>query len=512
MPSADNKRIAKNTMFLYFRMILIMGITLYTSRVVLNRLGVNDYGLYNVVGGIVTLFSLFSSALTGAITRFLTFELGKKDGQVQRIFAASITILLLVGLLVSILVETGGIWFVNNKMQIAPGRISAAHVVLQCSIITFVVNILAIPYNALILAHEKMAAFAYISLIEASLKLGIAFFLYLNLFDNLKTYAILMAVVAILVRWCYSFYSSHHFSEGNFEIRFDKEIFRKILSFTGWTCIGGSASILNGQGVNMLLNVYWGTVVNAARGLAVQVNTAVGQFSSNFMAAVNPQIIKKYAGGNEAGMISLVYQSSKYAFLLMYIIALPILIETESILRIWLGNYPKYTTIFIRLVLIQSLIESLCLSLQTANQAIGKVKWYQIIAGGILMLNFPISWVGLHFGLSPVWVYIVGIAISILGVFARLLVMRHISAISIRMFLKKVIFSCVLVGIISAVIPLASLFYLRQYTYSFIFNIALSILSVCITVWLIGIGPEEKILISSKIKSILNFKNANTCK
>lgn len=506
MPSADSKRIAKNTMFLYFRMILIMGITLYTSRVVLEQLGVNDYGIYNVVGGIVTLFSLFSSALTGAITRFLTFELGRKDGDVQRIFASSITILLFMGIAVAILAETGGTWFLNHKMQIAPERLGAAQWVLQCSIITFVVNTLAIPYNALIIAHEKMSAFAYISLVEAGLKLVVAFLLYLSIFDNLKTYAVLIATVAIIIRWCYSFYSSRHFKDGHFEIRFDKAIFRRILSFTGWTCIGGSASILNSQGVNMLLNVYWGTAINAARGLAVQVNTAVAQFSSNFMSAVNPQIIKNFASGNEDRMVSLVYQSSKYAFLLMYIIALPILIETDSILKIWLGSYPEYTSVFIRLVLIQSLIECVCLSLQTANQAIGKVKVYQIVAGGVLLLNFPISWVGLHLGLSPIWVYIVAIVVSSFGVLARLIVMRRISRISIRAFFYNVIFKCLLVGVLAAILPLFCLIYFPHSILIFCFNVILSVFSVCVTSWGIALGKSEKQLFTSKLRNFLNHK------
>lgn len=503
MPSAESKRIAKNTMFLYFRMILIMGITLYTSRVVLNQLGVNDYGIYNVVGGIVTLFSLFSSALTGAITRFLTFELWRKDGDVQRIFASSVTILLLMAIGVSILVETGGLWFLNNKMQIAPERLSAANWVLQCSIVAFIVNTLAIPYNALIIAHEKMSAFAYISLVEAGLKLGVALVLYLSLFDNLKTYAVLTTLVAVIIRWCYSFYSSRHFKEGRFEIRFDKGVFRQILSFTGWTCIGGSASILNSQGINMLLNVYWGTAVNAARGLAVQVNTAVAQFSTNFMSAVNPQIIKNYASGDENRMVALVYQSSKYAFILMYLIALPILIETDSILRIWLGEYPDYTSVFIRLVLIHSLIDCGCLSLQTANQAIGKVKVYQIVAGGTLLLNFPLSWIGLHFGLSPVWVYIVSIFISCLGMLARLSVMRRISAISIRAFCSNVVLPCLTIAVVAALPPFISMVYLPQNIWTFVFNVLLSMASVCTASWLWGFGASEKQMILSKVKTFL---------
>lgn len=488
-------------------MILIMGISFYTTRVVLEFLGIEDYGIYNVIGGMVSMFALFSNALTSAISRFLTFELAKKDpNTLKETFSAAITILVIIAIASVLLIEPAGIWFINNKMRISPERLTASHWVFQCSILTFAVNLISIPYNALIIAHERMQAFAYISLLEAALKLGVAFIISVQIFDSLKLYAVLIALVALVIRFVYGRYASIHFKETHAGLNFNRTKFKQILSFTGWTCIGGSASILNNQGVNVLLNVFWGTVVNAARGVASQVNAAVVSFSGNFMMAVNPQIIKSYASGDTARTEFLVFKSSRMAFYLMLLISMPILVETKNILSLWLKDYPDYTIIFVNLVLCQSLIEVIGQPLQTLNQAYGKVKTYQIVAGGVLMLNFPLSYLMLKFGFNPDIVYYIAIFISLAGLIARLaLLQRQVGLKFIKFFFSVFIRGCITASACYFVSRVAT----DNMPDSFLFlciKIAVTLLTTSILILFIGLDRTERSVIKDKILSYTSSK------
>ena len=334
--STNNKRIAKNTLLLYVRMLFMMAVSLYTSRVILNALGVEDYGIYNVVGGVVAMFSIISGSLSAAISRFITFELGKGDiDKLKKTFSAAVTIQLLLSLIIVILIESVGVWFLNFKMTIPSDRMAAANWVLQFSIVTFVINLVSVPYNATIIAHERMSAFAYISILEAVGKLAIAFLIMVSPIDRLVFYAILMCGVAVIVRLTYGYYCKRHFSECRYSFRWDKEILVKMFGFAGWNFIGASSAILRDQGGNIVINLFYGPAVNAARGIAMQVNGAVTGFVSNFMTALNPQITKSYAAGDRAYMMTLIYQGARLSFYMLLLLSLPVFLNTHYILVIW---------------------------------------------------------------------------------------------------------------------------------------------------------------------------------
>ena len=349
LTESNNKRIAKNTIILYFRMIITMTVSLYTSRIVLKALGVEDYGIYNVVGGVISMFSILSGSLSAAISRFLTFEIGKRNFErVKIIFSTSINIQIILAFLIIILAEIIGVWFLNNKMVIPEGRLVAANWVLQCSIITFAINLISVPYNAIIVAYERMKAFAYVSIIEVILKLLIVYILLISRLDKLILYAILLLCISIIIRFIYGIYCKIHFKESNYSFVFDKELMRSMTGFAGWNFFGAGSHLLMTQGVNMLMNVFFGVAVNAARGIAVQVDGSVMSFVSNFTTALNPQITKSYASEEKGYMFSLMCAGAKYSFFLLLILSLPILFQTETILYIWLGQVPEYACNFIR--------------------------------------------------------------------------------------------------------------------------------------------------------------------
>ena len=331
---SNNKRIAKNTLLLYFRMIFMMAVSLYTSRVVLDALGVEDFGIYNVVGGVITLFSFVNGAMSSSTQRYITFELGKGNtSQLQKVFQTSMNVHLLVALLILFLGETAGLWFFYEKMVIPPLRMVSAFWVYQFSIFTMMIMVVSVPYNAVIIAHERMSTFAYISVFEVLLKLGIVYLLYLTSSDKLIVYAALLCFMQLLIRVIYGYYCSCHFDETRYQWGWDSKLFREMLCFGGWNLWGGFAAVLFTQGVNILLNLFFGPAVNAARGIAVQVQGAVTQFSTNFQTAINPQITKSYAVGDYAYMHSLIFHSSKFTFLLLATISFPVLLETEMILQ-----------------------------------------------------------------------------------------------------------------------------------------------------------------------------------
>lgn len=314
----NNKRIAKNTLFLYLRMFLMMAISLFTSRIILSTLGVSDYGIYNVVGGVVAMFGLLSGSITNSITRFLTFELGKKDYfQLQKVFSTSLNVMMVLSFVIVVIGEVVGIWFLNYKMNIPEGRMDAANWAFQCSLMTFVMNLISIPYNSTIVAHEKMSAFAYISIFEVIMKLLIVYSLYVSPFDKLKSYVVLLLVLSFVIRLIYGFYCKRHFEEATYHFINDKVLLKKMTSFAGWNFFGQGAYMMNNQGVNIVINLFFGVTVNAARGIATQVNNAVNQFVANFMMALNPQITKSYASGELDEMHKLVYRGSKFSYFLM---------------------------------------------------------------------------------------------------------------------------------------------------------------------------------------------------
>lgn len=392
--SANNKRIAKNTMLLYVRMLLTIIVGLYTSRVVLNTLGVNDYGIYNVVGGIVAMLAFLNSAMTAASQRFISFELGTQNLQkLKNVFCTSITIHITIACIIFIIAETLGLWFLNTHMNIPVDRMTAANWVYQCSILTFIITVISVPYNACIVAHEHMKAFAYISIIEVTLKLIIVYLLLILPTDKLIVYAILVLCISLIIRLIYSIYCKKNFKECTYQFKFNKRLFKEMFAFAGWSIIGNLGFSLKDQGSNIILNLFYGTAINAARGVALQVNGIINTFSNNFIMALNPQITKQYAAGHIKESIQLVYAGCRYSFFLLSIISIPIIINLDYLLSLWLGTVPTYTVEFLYFSLIAALINSMAIPLVTAMQATGKIKTFQITICIIMLCELPLAYI-----------------------------------------------------------------------------------------------------------------------
>lgn len=504
--TSNNKRIAKNTLLLYFRMILTMFVTLYTSRVVLNTLGVEDFGIFNVVGGIVVMFSVLNSAMSSATQRFLSFELGQNNKeQFTKVFSMSITIHALIALIIFVLAETIGLWFLNTHLVIPADRLVAANWVYQCSVLSFMVTILSVPYNASIIAYERMGAFAYISILEVSLKLLAVFILQWIMVDKLKLYAVLLLVVALIIRLVYGFYCKLKLEGCKYIWIKDKQLFKTLASYAGWNLWGNLAAVGMDQGVNLLLNIFFGPVVNAARGIAYQAGSAVRLFVSNFQMAVNPQIVKRFASKELKSMHQLIYMSSKYSYFLLLLLGLPVFIETDYILSLWLGQVPKYSVLFLRLVLIIQLIDSLSGPLMTAAQASGKIKVYQSIVGGLLLTIVPVSYLFLAMGYSAAVVFYVNIAVALVALFVRLIIISPLVSFSLKSFIRFVICRVLLVTILLPFIPFCIYQHMAIGLPRFIV-VGLSVLiSFCFAVYLFGIEKNERQFVKGKIKSFLMF-------
>lgn len=394
MPSENTRRIAKNTAMLYIRMLLIMAVSLYTSRVILKVLGVEDYGIYNVVGGVVAMLGFLNGSLSGASSRFITFCLGKGDpDELKSTFATVLTIHLILAGIIVLLGETVGLWFVCQKLVIPAERMTAALWVYQCSVFTTVVTIISIPYNALIIAHERMNVFAYISVVEVVLKLVIVWFLIYIPWDKLIVYAVLYFLVQVIIRLVYGYYCASRFTESKAALVWNGPLVKEIAVYAGWTLNGNLAVIGYTQGINILLNLFFGPVVNAARGIAVQVQAAVMTFVQNFQTAVNPQIVKSYATSDFAYMHTLVIAASKYGFFLMLLLVFPVLLCVHAVLKIWLGIVPEYTVSFVRIMLLSGLLMPLSRALMNAIHATGNIKKFQLYEGTSLLMVVPLAYV-----------------------------------------------------------------------------------------------------------------------
>lgn len=500
----NSKRIAKNTMLLYIRMLFTMFIGLFTSRVILSTLGVDDYGIHNVVGGIVAMFSFFTSSLSAAISRFLTYEVGKGSSEcLKTIFSTSVNVLLLLSLLVVTLSEILGVWFLNEKLNIPAGRLDAANWVLQCSIITFILGLISVPYNAVIIAHERMKAFAYISVLEVTLKLIIAYLLYVSPFDKLKTYAVLLVLVAVVVRIVYGIYCNRHFPESKYQMTYDKKLLKEMTGFAGWNLMGSGAYILNMQGVNIVTNLFFGVAVNAARGIATQVDAVVKQFVTNFMTAINPQITKSYAVGDKVYMFTLICRSAKYSYFLMLSFAIPFMYETEMILWVWLENVPDYAALFLRLTILGSLFDILGNSMANAAWATGNVKRYYMIVGGVGCLVFPFSYLLFILGMPAYVSYVVFIIVYIALIFIKLYVIRGLLDFPIRKYYAEVFARILPVSLLSLVIPSMFFFCMPSSLLRMAYIILFGAISIVFIVYCVGLEKSEKELVMVKIQKII---------
>lgn len=504
--SNNNLRIVKNTMFLYFRMLLTLGVTLYTSRVVLNNLGVQDFGIYNVVGGVVTMMAFLSGAMSSSTQRFLAFELGKNNiERLAKVFKMSLNIHWLIVFIVVLVAETVGLWFVNTKLVIPPARLVAANWIFQCSVFSFCFTVLGVPYNALIIAHEKMKAFAYVSIVDVLLKLIMVYFLANYAGDKLKLYAMLMALVSLIIFFCYYTYARWQFEVTRFSWYWDSNLFRTLSSYTGWNLFGNVAGVATNQGINILLNLFFGASINAARAIAFQVNAAITGFVSSLQVSINPQIVKSYASGDERYMHQLIIAGSKYTFFLLYLLSLPILLYTETILSIWLINPPELSVLFCRLVLVDSLINCLSGSLMAAVQATGKIKCYQATIGGIIFMNFPLSYIALSNGFHADVVFYVSIGVSIIALLFRLFLLKTLIGLDVYRFICKVIGRAVLV-VAFCLLPYHQIEINTGHIFiDLIYNSLVVIASTVFVIYTLGFESFERKFVKNKAVNILSL-------
>lgn len=499
----NNKRIAKNTLLLYFRMFFTMAVGLYTSRVILKNLGVEDFGIYNVVGGVVTMFTIISFAMSCATGRFITFSLGEGNSdKLNRVFSTSVLIHIIVAVIIIALAETIGLWFFNNKLVIPSERLIAAKWVYHFSVFSCVVMILSVPYNALITSHEKMGAFAYISVLEVVLKLAIAMGIVYGGIDRLILYGMLMLAVQILIRVIYQLYCHRTFKSVKFSFCWDRQISKDMLGYATWSLVGSASNLLAIHGQNILLNTFFGPVVNAARGIAVQVQNAIQQFSSSFQTAMFPQINKSFARGDLQYMHSLIIACSKYSFYLLLFISLPIFIEIKQILNLWLVEPPEHSASFIRLMIVICVLNALGTPISTAAGAHGKIRNFQLVVGGIMLLVVPVSYITLKLNSIPEYIFIAQIFISSVAQVARLLIVKKLIGLPLRKYFAEVFVKGCTVALIASVIPFAVYRILQEGLVSFVLIVTLSCVCTLCAVYVVGLNNAERNIAISQIRQI----------
>ena len=505
--SSANKRIAKNTLVLYVRMLFTMGISLFTSRVILQTLGVEDYGISSVVGGVISMFTFINAAMVSSTQRYLNFELVRGDAnQLRSVFSTSLQIHALIALAIIVLSETVGLWFLNEKLVIPEARMTAAMWVYQCSILSCAVSIMSTPYNAVIVAHEKMSAFAYISILDVSLKLLVVYLLVVLPFDKLIILSILSLLVQLFIRYIYTLYCHRHFPESYFQFRFNKTLFKEMFGFAGWSFWGNLAAILYTQGLNMMLNIFFGPIVNAARGIAVQVQSAVQQFVGGFQTALNPQITKNYASNNLPQMHSLMFRSARFSFLLLFFLSLPVLMETNFILTLWLKTVPDDAVIFTQIMICISLIYTTANPCVIANQATGKVKIYQMVVGGILLLILPISYVVLKLGAPAYSVFIVHFCIESLAQFSRMYMLRNLIHLPLWQYMKNIYIPIVSTVAIAIILPLVVRMQVAEGWLRFLAVGFTCVLSVGASSYFIGFTKQERVFFLDRSLRLLRNK------
>ena len=496
--SENNKRIAKNTFVLYIRMFVMMFIGFFTARITLNALGVDDFGINNVVGGLVSMFSLLSNSLTSAAGRFITFALGKGDLEEQkRTFVTTVNIHIILAIVVVLAVETVGVWFLNHKMNIPPDRMMAAHWVLQCSVVSFTLGLLSVPYNSSIIAHERMSAFAFLTIFDAVCKLIVVVSIYYYGGDKLILFSLLSLLPQVIRQGIFVWYCKRNFKECVYEFGWDRAIFKKMLGYSTWGFIGCTAGLMKDQGVNIVINIFTSPAVNAARGIAMQINSMISQFTSNFMMSLSPQITKCYAKADLVRMHKLMLYGSRLSYYLFLFISIPVFIEIETVLRVWLGEVPEHTILFARLVLILTLTELLSSTLITAQSATGDIRNYQLVVGGIYLLNLPFSYLFLELGYAPETTVIVAITISLICLVVRLLFLRKTVNLSMRNYMINVVFNTFVVTFLSVPVPLFLYFHIGNDILRFFSVCCSSVFSTIIVIFFVGCNNKERVIIKN---------------
>ena len=454
-PSAieNTKKIAKNTVMLYFRMIIVLGVSLYTSRVVLNTLGASDYGIYSVVGGFVIMMSVLNTAMAAGTTRFLTYELGKKtDRQYQKVFSMSVNIHFLIAFVIMLFAELFGVWFVNTELVIPVERIEAANCVFQFALFSMFFQVIQVPYSSSIISHEKMSVYTTISIIEVFLKLLVVIFFVYFPVDKLKLYAFLLFLVSVSVYFINRFYCLKKIPDCRYKHNRDKKLFSQLMRFSGWNMFGNLANVALVQGVNIILNMFLGTIVNAARAISLQVSALSTHFVSSIYTAVNPQIIKSTAANDIAYLFRLINKASKLSFSIVFIIALPVFIKTDEILTLWLGFVPDYTVTFTKLTLISAIIGTYSACLVTLINAIGRIKKFQLYFSMLFLSSLPVSWLLLKFGFPVDYVIFSLVVLEALALCLRLITVKRQINFDVVMYLKQVILKTAPLAIVSILI------------------------------------------------------------
>lgn len=492
-------------------MILIMLTTLYISRVILKILGFEDFGIYNVIAGFVSMFSFLTATISGGTSRFFAYEIGQQNwDRLNKYFKLSIVSFAFLSIIILLLAETFGIWFVKNKLVIPEERLTATLTVFHYSIFSFIANMFSIPYKSMVIAYEKMNIYAYISIIEVFLNLGIVYSLNLTSMDKLGLYACLLFLLNVLVTFSFYIYCRSKYKEAKFSFFWDRTMFIEFFDYSLWIVIGSLAGLLRGQGLNILLNIFFGPTINAARGIAYQVHSAINQFVNNFYTACRPQITKLYATGKQDSMMTLVFSSSRICYMLTFLFALPIFIEAPFILHLWLDKVPDYTILFTRLVLVTILIETISYPFQAAVSATGRIKWYQIITGGLTILTLPISYTFLYYGYNPEVVFYITIFLALIAQISRVVFMKKLLQMSIVSYIKNVISPMALVSIMAILLPVSLYLMLDETRYVSIVIIGVSMISVFVCGGLLGLTIEEKNIARLKLKQLYDNRILRT--
>lgn len=496
-----NQLIAKNTMYLYIRTVFVVLVNLFVSRIILDKLGVTDYGIFILVGGIVSVLGLFQSVMASAVSRYFTIELGKKDfTKLNQYFKVVFIIYIGIGLFFLMLSETLGLWFLKYKILIPADRAFAAFYVYQFSVLTFLANIFTVPYNAIIISHERMNVFALIGIAEVMFKIILVYVLTIIQFDKLIFYSLSIFIISILVLLLNYLFCKKNFSETKFSWYWNYSMFTEMMSYSFWSLFGAMASVARNQGINIILGIFFNPAINAARGISYQVNDGITQLSNNFFTAVRPQITKNYAKNDYESMLILVFRSSRFSYYLLILISIPLMLETSFIFKIWLVETPDFTVLFTRLVIITSLIDALGYPLITAINSTGKIKWYQIITGTILVMTLPISYLFLKHGYPPESTMYVAIFISLAAQISRLNFMKYFYKINIWTYFKKVIFVILIVSCLSIIPPIIIIKFFPYGITRLFITIFTSFLSTIFTIYLFGITKSERMFVKNFVK------------
>ncbi len=496
--------IVKNTLFMYFRMFITMVVSLFTVRVVLKTLGVVDYGVYNVIGGVVTTLAFITDVLANASQRFFAVEMGKNDiKKLQQTFGLILVAYLLVAVFLLILGETIGVWFVSNKMDIPVDRQAAAMVVFQFSLAAFLVGMVMSPFNAMIIAHERMNIYAYVSILQVFLKLGIVYLLVIIPYDKLIIYALLMFIIRVLISIIYIVICRKSFPESKFIFKWDKDIFKSIFSYSSWTLLGTLAFIFNTQGLNILFNLFFGPVANAAYAIGNQVKTTINSFASNFFVATRPPIIKSYSEGDYVYTNKLFYFSSKVIFSLLFVMIAPLFAEVEYVLKLWLGNVEQYMPAFVRLMLIWAIVLSVSEPITAIVQAAGKVKIYHGLVDTFTLLTLPLTYIAFKLGLEPQWGFLISIAIFLIAHVMRLFVLRSFHNFSIREYTVKFILPCFL----TLAITVSGIYAFRLISSNSLITIFVAIIVAAASIWFFEFDNDEKKYVLNIVRKKIIKKN-----